>query len=160
MQTRLKTKLLVTAAAALFAALGGAIAAQADDSLSAPVATALNESDPLITSDDSGLSTPKSNIIPDAAQAVAPAETPRKSLTPAADAEAAKAAAEAKAAAAARAAQAAQARAAAAAEAGDGMDREEIMESRMEAQQEKMEAVQEQMQERAEMIGEMLSGGE
>src|SRR5271169_4991987 len=143
------------------AVLGGAVAAQADDSLSAPVVTALNESDPSSASDDSGLSTTKSNIIPDATQAapqaVTPEETPRESLTPAADAEAAKAAAEAKAAAAAQAQQAAQAQAAAA---GEGMDPSEMMEARMEAQQQKMEAVQEQMQERVEVIGEVLSGGE
>ena len=154
----LKTTFLVTTA--LLAVLGGAVVAQADDSLSAPVATALNESDPLTASDDSGLGTTKSNIIPDATQAaphaVAPAEAPRKSLTPAADAEAAKAAAEAKAAAAAQAQEAAQARAA---EAG-GMDPSEMMEARMEAQQEQMERAQEQMQERVEMIGEVLSGGE
>jgi hypothetical protein len=152
----LRTTCLVTTAA-LLAVLAGAVAAQADDSLSAPVTTALNESDPSSASDDSGLSTTKSNIIPDATQAVAPAETPRKSLTPAADAEAAKAAAEARAAAAAQAQQAAQAQAAAA---GEGMDPSEMMEARMEAQQEQMEAAHEQMQERVEMIGEVLSGGE
>jgi hypothetical protein len=140
--------------------LGGAVVAQADDSLSAPVTTALNESDPLSVSDDSGLGTTKSNIIPDATPAVAPAQAPRKSLTPAADAEAAKAAAETKAAAAAQASQAAQARAAAAAEGGEGMVPGEMMEARMEAQQEQMERAQEQMHERAEMIGEVLSGGE
>ena len=152
----LKTTFLVTTA--LLAVLGGAVVAQADDSLGA---TALNESDPVTASDDSGLGTTKSNIIPDATQAtpqaVAPAESPRKSLTPAADAEAAKAAAEAKAAADAQASQAAQARAAA--EAG-GMDPSEMMEARMEAQQEQMERAQEQMQERVEVIGEVLSGGE
>ena len=157
----LRTTFLVTTAA-LLAVLGGAVAAQADDSLSAPVATALNESNSLSASDDSGLGTTKSNIIPDATQAapqaVAPAEAPRnKSLTPAADAEAAKAAAADKAAAAAQASQAAQAQAAAA---GEGMDPSEMMEAHIEAQQEKMEAVQEQMQERVEVIGEVLSGGE
>jgi hypothetical protein len=156
MQMHLRTTFLVTTA--VLAVLGGAVVAQADDSLSAPVATALNESDPLSASDDSGLGTTKSNIIPDATQAapqaVAPAEAPRKSLTPAADAEAAKAAA------AAQASQAAQARAAAAAEGGEGMDPREMMEARMEAQQEQMERAQEQMQERVEMIGEVLSGGE
>jgi hypothetical protein len=151
----LRTTFLVTTA--VLAVLGGAVVAQADDSLSAPVATALNESDPLSASGDSGLGTTKSNIIPDATPAIAPAEAPRKSLTPAADAEAAKAAAEAKAAAAAQAQQAAQAQAAAA---GEGMDPSEMMEARMEAQQEQMERGQEQMQERAEMIGEVLSGGE
>ena len=153
----LRTTFIVTSAA-LLAVLGGAVAAQADDSLGAPIATALNESDPLSTSDDSGLGTTKSNIISDvtqaASQAVAPAETPQKSLTPAADAEAARAAAAAKAAA---AAQAAQAQAAAE---GAGMDPGEMMEARMAAQQEKMEAAQEQMQEHVEMIGEVLSGGE
>jgi hypothetical protein len=156
----LRTTCLVTTAA-LLAVLAGAVAAQADDSLSAPIATAMNESDSLSASDDSGLSTTKSNIIPDATQAapqaVAPAEAPRKSLTPAADVEAAKGAATAKAAAAAQAQQAAQAQAAAA---GEGMDPSEMMEAHIEAQQEKMEAVQEQMQERIEEIGEVLSGGE
>jgi len=141
-------------AAAMLAALSGAAGAYADDSLNSS-ATALNQSDPLAPADDSTLSAPKSNLVPDqvpdqtsdkAPTAEAkPAETPAKSLTPNADAEAAKAAA------AARARQAAEARAAAAAEGGD---REEIMEQRMEAQQDRMEA----MQERAEMIGEMLSG--
>ena len=160
-----RTTLFVTAA--MLAALSGAAGAYADDSLSSS-ATALTQSDPLTPADDSTLSAPKSNIIPDQipgqaadqaadkvptadAKPATSAETPAKSLTPNADAEAAKAAAEAKAAAAARAREAAEARAAAASE---GMDREEMMEARMEAQQERME----QMQDRAEMIGEMLSG--
>ena len=160
-----RATLFVTAA--MLAALSGAAGAYADDSLSSS-ATALNQSDPLAPADDSTLSAPKSNIIPDQipghaadqaadkapaadAKPATSAETPAKSLTPNADAEAAKAAAEARAAAAARAREAAEARAAAASE---GMDREEMMEARMEAQQERME----QMQDRAEMIGEMLSG--
>jgi hypothetical protein len=164
-----RTTLFVTAA--MLAALSGAAGAYADDSLSSS-ATALTQSDPLAPADDSTLSAPKSNIIPDQipgqaadqaadkaadkapaadAKPATSAETPAKSLTPNADAEAAKAAAEARAAAAARAREAAEARAAAASE---GMDREEMMEARMEAQQERME----QMQDRAEMIGEMLSG--
>jgi hypothetical protein len=140
----------------MLAALTGAAGAYADDTLNSS-ATALNQSDPLAPADDSTLSAPKSNLIPDQAPDPAadkapaadakPAETPAKSLTPNADAEAAKAAAQARA----RAQQAAEARAAAAA---DGGDREDIMEQRMEAQQERMEAVQE----RAEMIGEMISG--
>lgn len=153
----LRTALI--AAAALLAVLGGSVAAQANSSLSAPVSNALNKSDPLSASDDFSVGTPTSNVIPDAAQAApqaaAPAEAPRKSLTPAADAEAAKAAAQAQAAAAARAQQAAAARAAMAG-GGEGMDPSEMMEARMEAQQEKMEAAQEQMQERVEMIGEVL----
>ncbi|HUJ36804.1 MAG TPA: hypothetical protein VLW88_03900 [Hyphomicrobium sp.] len=156
-----RTTLFVTAA--MLAALSGAAGAYADDSLSSS-ATALTQSDPLAPADNSTLSAPKSNIIPDQipgqaadkapaadAKPATSAETPAKSLTPNADAEAAKAAAEARAAAAARAREAAEARAAAASE---GMDREEMMEARMEAQQERME----QMQDRAEMIGEMLSG--
>lgn len=144
----------IFAAAAVLAALTGAAGAYADDSLSTSN-SALNQSDPLAPSDDSTLSAPKSNLVPDRipdqaadkapAADAKPAEAPAKSLTPNADAEAAKAAA------AARARQAAESRAAAA---GEGGDREEIMEQRMEAQQDRMEA----MQERAEMIGEMISG--
>ena len=139
--------------------LAGRSPRRANSSLSAPVSAALNETDPLSASDDFSVGTPTSNVIPDAAQAspqvAAPAEASKKSLTPAADAEAAKAAAQAQAAAAARAQQAAAARAAMA-EGGEGMDPSEMMEARMETQQEKMEAAQEQMQERVEMIGEML----
>jgi hypothetical protein len=144
----------IFAAAAMLAALTGAAVAYADDSLTTS-ATALSQSDPLAPADDSTLSAPKSNVIPDQipgqtpdkapAADAKPAEAPAKSLTPNADAEAAKAAAQARA----RAQQAAEARSA-----SEGGDREEIMEQRMEAQQDRMEA----MQDRAEMIGEMISG--